>query len=684
MPRRIAPKRPLLAASLAAVLVGQTAAMAPVAHAQARPAAAAAAPASGRSRELSALSKAYLEGLFRAKPHLATFMGDHRFDARHADFSPPALKRRAAELKGQLRRLKAILPKLTQVDDRVDAEILRDGAELELLYLEEIRDWAWDPRLHDSFPYYDPREFVADRLSTMLYGEYAPVGQRQRAVIGQLNGLPTLLKQLKAGYESPSKIYVERAIAGNEGRIDFFKKAVAGFVKDAPGGPAALAKAVAALEDFQRFLTNDLLPRAHGDWRLGNARYHKKFPLALQTSLSPEQVVPRAEAAFFEARQELFGLARKLYGEIWPTRPVPVARDPRSQARIVEEVKAALTKDHPRPEELVREHAANLDRMRAFIERNNLLELPPKETLAVKEMPAFKRGAQAAEYLAPGILENVSKWEATYYVDPVDPSWPADRVESYMRGQNRYQVELTAIHEAYPGHHTHFYYMRKAKNPLRSVLWNAPLAEGWAVYGEKQLVALGYGERKNARYRFFQLQGLMIVATNALIDIKLHTGKMSDAEAVRFMVEEGFQEQAVAEKKLVRAKLDSTQLVQYFLGLLEIEQLERDYRQKIGSGPKPRRFNQRGFNEALLTPGSVAPKYIRWGILGETPDTAALIDRARDFALKAGWAVQRYSYPQVAQNGRIYSVRFRGDSAGDVFKVVINTVTNETQLIKGD
>ena len=49
---------------------------------------------------------------------------------------------------------------------------------------------------------------------------------------------------------------------------------------------------------------------------------------------------------------------------------------------------------------------------------------------------------------------------------------------------------------------------------------------------------------------------------------------MTDEEAVRFMVEEGFQEQAMAEKKLLRAKLDSTQLAQYFLGLDEIEELE--------------------------------------------------------------------------------------------------------------
>ena len=38
--------------------------------------------------------------------------------------------------------------------------LLLPAIALELLYLQEIRDWEWDPRLYDSFPYYDPREIV--------------------------------------------------------------------------------------------------------------------------------------------------------------------------------------------------------------------------------------------------------------------------------------------------------------------------------------------------------------------------------------------------------------------------------------------------------------------------------------------------------------------------------------------
>jgi uncharacterized protein (DUF885 family) len=290
---------------------------------------------------------------------------------------------------------------------------------------------------------------------------------------------------------------------------------------------------------------------------------------------------------------------------------VPAPKDLVAWRRLVKRVQAELSRDHPQAGELVAEHAAHLQRMRAFIEKHDLLDLPPADTLRVLEMPEFKRGTTGAEYLAPGILENRPHWRAAYYVDPVDPRWPPERVASFLRGNNRYQVELTAIHEAYPGHHVQFAYAKRLLNPLRAVLWSAPMAEGWAVYGEHLMVALGYGGAQNDRYRFFLLQGDMIVASNAILDIELHMGRMSDEEALRLLVDEGLQEASIARRKLVRAKLDSTQLTQYFLGHSEIQDLERDYRAKVGP-----RFRQRDFNESLLRNGSLAVKYLRSYLLG--------------------------------------------------------------------
>ena len=567
---------------------------------------------------LGNLKQEYLDGLFLAKPHLATFMGDHRFDERVVDLSPRGQELRQRVLEQQKLRLASLDRRQLALDDEIDVEIMSDAIELELLYLREIRDWEWDPRLHDSFPYYDPREIVASRISDLIHGDFAPVQQRLRSITGQMQNLPGLLSQMKSCLKDPSKIYTQQAIEDNKGRVSLFQTEVSEFIAKAPGIPEDLRvkaetvrkNAVEALESYERFLETELLPRSNGDWRLGAERFRRKFPLALQTRMSLDEVISRAEAHFKEARQEYGDLAVRVHRELLPGRVPGSLGSSRlslaAQTSIIRDVKGNLSKDHPTADGLVEAHRRNLDDFRNFIEQHNLLQLPPRETLQVKEMPAFKRGVAAAEYLAPGALEGKAQWQATYYVDPVNAAWDTQKIESYLRANNIFEVQLTAMHEAYPGHHTQYFYSRQSLNPLRTVLWNAAFVEGWAVYGENLMTQLGYGGEKNPRYRFFELQGDMIVATNAIIDIKLHTGQMSEQEAVELMMNEGFQEKAQAEKKLHRAQLDTTQLSQYFLGYEEILELERDYRQKRGVT-----FNQREFDESLIGHGSIAVKYLR-------------------------------------------------------------------------
>lgn len=562
---------------------------------------------------LTTLKGEYLDGLFRAKPHLATFMGDHRYDDKVVDLSPAGQSARVAELVRQQDELAKIDRSKLSLDGRTDAEILADGIALELLYLREIRDFAWDPRLYDTFPFYDPREIVGERLGFIIHGDHAPAAERRKAVAAELHALPALVAQKKAVAERPAKPCLDQAIKDNKGTIETLETEVKEFTNGDAAAEAARAEAIAALRDYQTFLEKDLTARPARPFQLGEALYKKKFPLALQTRLSPDAVIPRAEKSFREVRAELYATARRLAKRLFPKEPAPQETDdPKEQAKLIERVKAELSKDHAPASELVASHAANLDRLRAFIEQHGLLALPPKDSLSVAPMPPYKRGSSAAEYIAPSVLDKSKPgFHATYFVDPVDMSWSPERIESYMRGNNRYEVELTAAHEAYPGHHTQFSYERKALNPLRATLWNGAMAEGWAVYAEGLLVRLGYGDKDNDAYRFFDARGRMIVATNILLDIKLQSGAMTDDEAVHFMVTEGFQEKAQAEKKLVRAKLDSTQLAQYWLGLDEIEELERDYRRKVGGA-----FSQRVFDEALIGHGSIGIRHIRAYLLG--------------------------------------------------------------------
>ncbi|HEX4622139.1 MAG TPA: DUF885 domain-containing protein [Myxococcaceae bacterium] len=549
------------------------------------------------------LSKRYLDGLFQSRPHLATFMGVHTHDGELVDDSEKAVQKRLGELATLDKDLAAVDRSKLTPDEAADAQILFDGIALERLYLKEIREWTWDPRLYDSFPFYDPREMIASRLSDIVHGTFADEAQRRTSVKQQLLAVPRLLAQAQKSLVNPSRVHLDQAVKDNAGRIGFFEGELKEFTQKDAKVEAARVAAVKALQVYQKFLVSFPREKATHDWQLGAELYAKKFPLALQTDLTPDQLVERATQAFQSTRAELYAVARPFL-KMAP----PANADLKAQATAIRSAQAMLVEDHPKPDALVQAHADALAKLRELISQKGLLGLPPAETLSVLPMPEYKRGAAGAEYLSPGMLDTSSTWKGTFYVDPVDPKWPAEKVDSYLRANNNYEVDLTAAHEAYPGHHTQAWYARRSLSALRSTLWSGSFAEGWAVYGERLMVAVGLGGPKNAGYRFMDLKGKMIVASNALLDVKLQTGKMTDEEALKLMEEEGFQEPAQAERKLLRAKLDSTQLCQYFIGYSEILDLERNVKKKGG-------FDQRAFDEALIGHGTIGVKWVRGFLL---------------------------------------------------------------------
>jgi len=566
-------------------------------------------PTRSPPERLSRLTRVYLDGLFRAKPHLASALGAPGFDGLVQDLSPAALARRERDLAAQERALSRIERDRLGPEERVDAAVLADGIALELVELRDIRPWTWNPRLEDTFVHYDPREVVGARLADLVHGS-APEPGRLAAVAAQLRGLPRHLSQRRAALGAVSRVHLDQAVEEVAGLVSFFQGELADFTKKDGAAEKARVAALEALRGYARFLATDLPKRATRDFRLGPALYRKKFPHALQTDATPEETEGRARASLRATRAELFRVARKLHAAFWPGDPVPPEDAPgEAQARTIARVKGEIAKVHAPADGLVAATASKLEGLRDFIEKERLVGLPPAPTLRVEAMPLFKRGGNGAEYLAPGLFAAGRDWKGTYYVDPPDPSWPPEKVEGYLRTWNDVEITLTAAHEAYPGHHTQAWWSLRDPSQLRAALWSGPFAEGWAVYGTALLVRRGFGGDRNDVYRFAELHGDLIVAANAVIDVRLQGGDMSDAEALRFMTEESFQDPVQAERKLLRAKLDSTQLCQYFLGAEEIRALEAEARAKGG-------FDQRAFDEALIGHGTIGVKHLRPFVLG--------------------------------------------------------------------
>jgi uncharacterized protein (DUF885 family) len=93
---------------------------------------------------------------------------------------------------------------------------------------------------------------------------------------------------------------------------------------------------------------------------------------------------------------------------------------------------------------------------------------------------------------------------------------------------------------------------------------------------------------------------------NTIIDVGLHAGNLTEADALRLLLEEGYQTKKVAEEKIRRAQVSSVQLSTYFVGWQQILKLREE--QKAAKGAA---FVLREFNDALLSHGTPPLPFVR-------------------------------------------------------------------------
>jgi uncharacterized protein (DUF885 family) len=94
--------------------------------------------------------------------------------------------------------------------------------------------------------------------------------------------------------------------------------------------------------------------------------------------------------------------------------------------------------------------------------------------------------------------------------------------------------------------------------------------------------------------------------TNAIIDSAIHVDGMSEEQAMKLMIEGGFQEEREAAGKWVRAQLSSAQLSTYFVGYQEHVALRADVEAAWGD-----EFTLRRYHDQVLSYGSPPVRFVR-------------------------------------------------------------------------
>lgn len=543
---------------------------------------------SPEDRRFVGLAGGVLDDILVRDPGHATRIGDHRFDERLPDLTSDG----TAEFARVLQRHQLFLER---IDDRAlsrfavaDLHILRRGVARRIFELTVLRRNEWDPLVWNPV---GPLHALATRA-------FAPPAERARSLVRRLAAVPEFLDNARHTLGPMPRPHVTTAIAQLTQLEPLLAESL-GELATEPGVPAAVDEAVRAVTRHTSWLSAQLA-EPERPAALGPEIYQAVMRHQLDSEADIDDLLAAAEDDLELVLDDLVSTAvQSGSATIADRNAIPRAiRRLGTESDVSDDTVLAVA-------ERALRHATD------FVIDNRLLTVPDMD-VRLEAMPAVRRGVSVAYCDAPGALESAAL-PTILAIAPTPAGWDLDRRQSYYREYNRHLIHDLMVHEGVPGHALQLARAHDAPAPtaVRAAMPSGLFIEGWAMYCEDMMVRAGFAVPDEPRptARLMQLKMRLRAILNTILDIRVHTRGMTEAEATRLLATKGYQEDGEIVGKWRRAQLTVGQLSTYYVGHHGVAQVVGDL------AARHRDWDPRTVHDTVLSHGSVPPVVLR-GLVG--------------------------------------------------------------------
>ncbi len=518
-------------------------------------------------RALATVSDDFLNDYFAFYPTIASNLGLHAYDGRIVDLHANAIAARIEQLQDYQRRLSQIDPADLDRLATFEYGLLHWQVELELWHWTEERDYVRNPMVYAY-------NIMVD---TYVKRNYAPLEVRLEALTRHLRQIPAAMQVARQNLIAPvPRVLVEESLTVFAGFVTFLTSSL----PDTLGSleqPALASElwaardaAVGALELFNTYLRDILLPSAHDQFAIGADQFQAMLHYAEQIDIPLDRLLAIGEADL--VRNQIAATA------------VAARMNPRLS---IQEHMRELGQQHPPANRLIADTQNLLEGLRRFLVEHDLVSIPSEVRCQVAETPPFARWAFAMMSTAGPFEQNST--ESYYYVTLPDPDWSPTDVEGWLTKFDNATMPVVSMHEAYPGHYVHFLHMHQAPSRLAKVFTSYSHIESWAHYVEQMMLEQGYGG-DDPRLHLAQLAEALTRNCRYVCAIKMHTQGMSIDEATRYFMQHAYMDEVTARQEARRGTHDPGYL-NYTLGKLMLLKLRDDYRAAVGASFSLKQFH---------------------------------------------------------------------------------------------
>ncbi|MBT2187124.1 DUF885 domain-containing protein [Sphingobium nicotianae] len=545
--------------------------------------AAAAEKAEPKRDNWEAFRDSFLEAYFQHDPAFAVYQGRHDFDGQMPDWSEAGLKGFADFLNESIGKAQAFRAGSLSKDEAFERDYLVAVARGKLFWLTD----ADQP--HNNPAYYvggglDPNVFIARN--------YADAPTRMKALIAFYKRVPTAAAQIRANLRMPMPLsFIDYGKSGFQGLADYYvgdAKAAFASVKD----PALQAEfdasagaASKAMKDLADWLESNR-GTATQNFALGAERFSRMVS-ATEMVDTPLAQLEAIGVADLKRNQAALNTACASYA---PGKSIPDCMLKMNEDKPV---------DGP-----VAEARRQIPVLRAFVVAKDLASIPGTEEALVEESPPYNR--QNSAYIdPPGPYEKGIP--SVYYISPPDPAWSKEVQEAFIPGKK--DLLFTSVHEVMPGHFLQFLHANRSPSIFGRVYVGYAFAEGWAHYAEEMMWEAGLNDG-DLETHIGQLSNALLRNCRYLSAIRLHSGRMTQAESEAMFKNECYQDEGNARQQAARGTYDPAYL-NYTLGKLMIRKLRADWTATHGG-----RAGWKAFHDQFLSYGGPPIPLVRQQMMG--------------------------------------------------------------------
>ena len=540
-------------------------------------------------KTFSALCEEFVELDLRHHPVRATEAGLHDYDHTLPNDSPDGIRERATWLRDLEQRLVASVPwQELPVEHRVDYAVLRSRIASPRADLEELKTFQRNPVIYP--------QTALDGIFLLLARPFAPLEDRKEAILDRMLAVPDYLMSVRPNLTQVPDTWLGLAADLTLSAPGYVDEVGRMLLKHFPGENERIEHAVSRARQgflqYQQFIDQDLDRRVGGTFAIGERWMNYKLERELLLDQDCRGLESLGREHVEHTLRELESTAKTL--------------DP---SKTWQQLVAEGRKRHPEALRLREAYQAEVERARRFVQEKHLVPLPTGEKLMVVDTPAFERTLLPfAAHATPAPFDE----DQTGFlkVTPVDTSRRKEEQAEQLEQHSYHAISSFVVNLAYPGQHVQASHAVRAGSRLRRTSRNALLVTGWALYCEELMYEQGFFLDPIAR--LFQLRDLLWRACRVVVDVGLHTERMTFMQAVDYLSETALVPRVSSLIEVKRYTLAPTLPLSYLVGKLALLGIRDEVQKRMGS-----RFDLYEFHSQLLGCGAIPPNLIRQELTGK-------------------------------------------------------------------